>query len=99
MKLWNNDAMVCKCVDCYAAMYQKCIKIVSYTVDSRKTYPCTEHRIPLINLASSRELLQASTRYLPDNRPEERREGDLHYNFNRKSLPERKLHPSSSRAE
>ena len=44
-------------------------------------------RIPFKKLAFRRELLQASTRYLPDNRPVERREGDLHYNFNRKSLP------------
>jgi len=45
-------------------------------------------RIPFKRLAFGREQLQAITRYLPDNRPVlEPREGDLHYNFNRKSLP------------
>jgi hypothetical protein len=45
-------------------------------------------RIPFKRLAfGSRELLQASSaRYLQDNDRVERREGDLHYNLNRKSL-------------
>ena len=44
-------------------------------------------RIPFKRLAYGRELLQANTIYLSDNRQVERREGDLHCNFNRKSLP------------
>ena len=45
-------------------------------------------RIPFKRLAfGSRELLQASSaRYLQDSGRVERREGDLHYNLNRKSL-------------